>query len=96
MQSQTTSVKIHASLVPSSLVWAESLGMRLQLCNFVSSILPHRFLRLCIVPSVPLHQLFGVFSWILVIYVILLLATIPSIGTVVILRNRISYGYVPK
>ena len=36
-----------------------------------------------IVPSVPLHQLFGVFSWILLIYVMLLLATIPSTGTAI-------------
>ena len=40
------------------------------------------------VPFVPLHQLFDVFSWILCIYVILLLATTPSMGTA-ILRNII-------
>ena len=37
-----------------------------------------------IVPSVPLYQLFGVFSWILLIYVILLLATIRSMGTAIL------------
>ena len=49
-----------------------------------------------IVPFVPLHQLFGVFSWILFIYVIHLLATIPSMETA-ILRNIIQRtSYVLK